>query len=46
MGEEKKFHLEETSSMILLKMKRTAGARLGAKISDAIVAVVPAYFNV
>merc|ERR1712176_1360177 len=43
-GEEKKFHPEEVSSMILLKMKETAEAYLGSKISDAVV-TVPAYFN-
>ena len=43
-GEEKKFHPEEISSMILLKMKETAEAYLGSKINDAVV-TVPAYFN-
>merc|ERR1712066_626227 len=43
-GEEKKFHPEEVSSMILLKMKETAEAYLGTKINDAVV-TVPAYFN-
>ena len=43
-GEEKKFHPEEVSSMILLKMKETAEAYLGAKVNDAVV-TVPAYFN-
>jgi len=44
MGEEKKFHAEEVSSMILTKMKETAEAYLGCKINDAVV-TVPAYFN-
>eukprot|EP00971_Amphidinium_carterae_P000884 17180-Amphidinium_carterae.1 len=43
-GEEKKFHAEEISSMILAKMKETAEAYLGTKINDAVVSV-PAYFN-
>merc|ERR1719401_2410141 len=43
-GENKKFHPEEISSMILLKMKETAEAYLGSKINDAVV-TVPAYFN-
>merc|ERR1711966_216448 len=43
-GEEKKFHPEEVSSMILTKMKETAEAYLGGKVNDAVV-TVPAYFN-
>jgi len=44
MGEDKKFHAEEISSMVLVKMKETAEAYLGSKINDAVV-TVPAYFN-
>merc|ERR1712194_562518 len=43
-GEEKKFHPEEMSSMILTKMKETAEAYLGTRVNDAVV-TVPAYFN-
>merc|ERR1711887_267263 len=44
MGESKKFHAEEVGAMILTKMKETAEAYLGSKVSDAVI-TVPAYFN-
>jgi len=43
-GEDKKFHPEEISSMILTKMKDVAEQYLGGKVNDAVV-TVPAYFN-
>jgi L1 cell adhesion molecule like protein len=44
MGETKRFHPEEVSSMVLIKMKETAESYLGAPVTDAVV-TVPAYFN-
>ena len=43
-GETKTLSPEEISSMILVKMKETAEAFLGQKVTDAVV-TVPAYFN-
>jgi L1 cell adhesion molecule like protein len=43
-GEEKKFHPEQISFMILLKMRKSAEAYTGIYLSDAVM-TVPAYFN-
>merc|ERR1719252_170670 len=44
MGEDKKFHPEEISSIVLIKMKEIAEAYLGKDVNNAVV-TVPAYFN-
>ena len=43
-NEVKKFHPEEISSMVLIKMKDIAEAFLSKVITDAVI-TVPAYFN-
>jgi len=43
-GETKKFHPEQISSMVLVKMKETAEAFLNKTVKDAVI-TVPAYFN-
>ncbi|XP_063938932.1 heat shock 70 kDa protein 18 isoform X2 [Daucus carota subsp. sativus] len=43
-GQQKQFHVEEISSMILMKMKEIAENYLGSVVRDAVI-TVPAYFN-
>nr|BAD42358.1 heat shock protein 70 [Chironomus yoshimatsui] len=43
-GEQNRFAPEEISSMVLTKMRETAEAYLGQKVTDAVI-TVPAYFN-
>lgn len=43
-GEDKTFHPEQISSMVLTKLKETAAQYLGEEVKDAVI-TVPAYFN-
>jgi heat shock 70kDa protein 1/2/6/8 len=43
-NEEKEFHPEEISSMVLIKMKEIAESYVGEEIKDVVI-TVPAYFN-
>lgn len=44
LGEKKQFAPQEISSMVLLKMKEIAEAKIGKEVKKAVV-TVPAYFN-
>ena len=44
LGEDKQFSPQEISSMVLIKMKEIAEAKLGKSVKKAVV-TVPAYFN-